>query len=911
LPLDSRLSTALADRYRLERELGQGGMATVYLAQDLKHDRKVAIKVLRPELAAVIGAERFLSEIKTTANLQHPHILPLFDSGATGGQGGGGAEGYSFLFYVMPFIDGESLRDRLNREKQLPINDAVRIATEVASALDYAHRHNVIHRDIKPENVLLHDGRALVADFGIALAASKAGGSRMTETGMSLGTPHYMSPEQAMGEREITARSDVYALGAMTYEMLLGEPPFTGPTAQSIVAKVMTEKPAPLIARRDRIPPAVEDAVLTALEKLPADRWGSAAEFAAALVGEGQAGRRTGALARTNLLSARPPVRPTVLLGLLAAMTALAAWGWLRPGATAPQPIRRYAVALSGDEKIDQFAVGALAIAPGGERLAYLARSAAGEIQIWIRDRDQLYARPLAGTKGARSIAFSPDGKQVAFVTEGPLLKVTSVDGGTPVVVADSLVGSGGAAWGRDGFLYETGSYFGGSGLLRFPVAGGGPPTQVTVIDTASHGQAHLYPVLLPNGRGVILSVWYGPTRLSESDIAVADFKTGKPRVLLRGLRARYTASGQLLVVRADGSLVAAPFDQDRMELTGPAVPVLTGIATNSYIADFDISDAGTLVYFAGAPLDVHQNVQPMWVTREGRSSAIDSAWTFNRPFNGGLSLSPDGHRLALAIAGDRTADIWIKQLDHGPLTRLTSEEFLKYRPVWSPDGQAVTYLVDPGNNNAAIYRKRADGGAPAEKLLASSRALAEALWSRDGHWLVVRNTLPSRDILGFHPGTDSVPVPLIASPKFEERAATLSPDGRFIAYQSDESGRDEIYVRPFPRTDDGRWQVSTAGGEEPLWSRGGREIFYRDRSAQMMSVPVTISPAFSAGPPRALFSTTGYAKSPGNRAYDVTPDDQRFVMLRLVADSAAPPPAQLVFVDNWLRELATKLKRP
>src|SRR6185369_13051703 len=265
-------------------------MATVYLAQDLKHDRRVAIKVLRPELAAVIGADRFLSEIKTTAALQHPHILPLHDSGEAG----------SFLFYVMPFIEGESLRDRLNREKQLPIGDALRIATEVASALDYAHRHNVIHRDIKPENVLLHDGRALVADFGIALAASKAGGSRMTETGMSLGTPTYMSPEQAMGEREITVRSDVYALGCVTYEMLIGDPPFTGSTAQAIVAKVMTEKPASLQRQRERVPDAVEDAVLTALEKLPADRFATAAEFAEALRGAGSAGT-----ARTRVSPAR------------------------------------------------------------------------------------------------------------------------------------------------------------------------------------------------------------------------------------------------------------------------------------------------------------------------------------------------------------------------------------------------------------------------------------------------------------------------------------------------------------------------------------------------------------------------------------------------------------------------------
>ena len=242
----NRLQVALADRYRIEGEIGAGGMATVYLAQDLRHDRRVALKLLRPELSAVIGAERFLAEIKLTANLQHPHILPLFDSGEADG----------FLFYVMPFVEGESLRGRLTREKQLPVAEAVRIAAEVASALDYAHRHGVVHRDIKPENILLHDGRALVADFGIALAASKAGGARMTETGMSLGTPHYMSPEQAMGEREITARSDVYALGVVLYEMLTGDPPFTGSTAQAIVARVLTESPRPILPQRHTHPAA-------------------------------------------------------------------------------------------------------------------------------------------------------------------------------------------------------------------------------------------------------------------------------------------------------------------------------------------------------------------------------------------------------------------------------------------------------------------------------------------------------------------------------------------------------------------------------------------------------------------------------------------------------------------------------
>ncbi|MGE3617215.1 MAG: serine/threonine-protein kinase, partial [Gemmatimonadales bacterium] len=328
-----RLAAALADRYRIERELGRGGMAIVYLAQDLRHDRKVALKVLRPELAAAIGAERFLAEIRTTAALQHPHILPLFDSGAADG----------FLFYVMPFVQGETVRDRLQREKQLPVGEAVRIATEVAAALDYAHRHGVIHRDIKPENILLHDGSALVADFGIALAASTADGVRMTETGMSLGTPSYMSPEQAAGEREITARSDVYALGCVLYEMLLGEPPFTGPTIQATVAKVLGEKPAGIVARRERVPIEVEDAVLTALEKLPADRFASAGEFAAAL--QGQVAHSTTQYRRLTTVASRDGARwrraALALAALTVVATAAAVRGWLRP---APEPVLRLSV---------------------------------------------------------------------------------------------------------------------------------------------------------------------------------------------------------------------------------------------------------------------------------------------------------------------------------------------------------------------------------------------------------------------------------------------------------------------------------------------------------------------------------------------------------------------------------------
>ncbi|HXF24353.1 MAG TPA: protein kinase, partial [Gemmatimonadaceae bacterium] len=308
-PPAARLRASLDGRYHIERELGAGGMATVYLAEDIRHHRKVAIKVLHAELSAILGPERFLKEIELTANLQHPHILPLFDSGSADG----------LLFYVMPYVDGETLRGRLDRERQLPVADAVRIASEAADALEYAHKRGVIHRDIKPENILLHDGRALVADFGIALAVEHAGGQRMTQTGLSLGTPQYMSPEQAMGERNIDARTDIYALGAVTYEMLAGEPPFTGPTAQAIVAKVMTEDPQPIIPRRRSVPPAVEDAVLTALEKLPADRFASAAEFAHELSGA-QTGNSARIHSRTGATRARNvgPWTTAAVIGALA-----------------------------------------------------------------------------------------------------------------------------------------------------------------------------------------------------------------------------------------------------------------------------------------------------------------------------------------------------------------------------------------------------------------------------------------------------------------------------------------------------------------------------------------------------------------------------------------------------------------
>ena len=439
--ITSRLSVALADRYRIERRLGEGGMATVYLAEDLKHDRKVALKVLKPELAAVLGAERYVQEIKTTASLQHPNILPLFDSG----------EADAFLYYVMPFIDGETLREKLDRETQLDVDVAGRISTDVADALDYAHRQGVIHRDIKPENVLLHDGRPMVADFGIALAVSAAAGGRMTETGLSLGTPHYMSPEQATAEKRLTNRSDVYSLGAVLYEMLAGEPPHTGASAQAIVMKIVTEDARPITELRKSVPPNVAAATAKALEKLPADRFATASAFAGALADSSFVAAHVAAQ-RAEARASRP--RLPLAVGWLASLGVVAAATWMltdRGSDPSRDVSPRFNINLDRAPMafIGEASLGLgrrnLAISRDGSMIAYIGVEG-GEGHLFVRRIDEYVPRRLPRTAGAYSPFFSPNGKYLGFFVANELQKV-AVDGGDPIVLA-AVANSMGGVWG-------------------------------------------------------------------------------------------------------------------------------------------------------------------------------------------------------------------------------------------------------------------------------------------------------------------------------------------------------------------------------------------------------------------------------------------------------------------------------
>ncbi|MEO6332386.1 MAG: protein kinase, partial [Gemmatimonadaceae bacterium] len=737
------LQRALADRYTFDREIGSGGMATVYLAQDLKHGRDVAVKVLKPELGAVLGAERFLSEIRVTANLQHPNLLPLFDSGE--------AEG--LLFYVMPFVRGETLRARIDREKQLPIEEAVRIAVAIASALGYAHEHGVIHRDLKPENILIQSGQPVIADFGIALAVSKAGGARVTQTGLSLGTPQYMSPEQAAGDRVIDARSDIYSLGAVTYEMFAGEPPHSGTSAQAIIAKLMTSEPRPLHTLRSTVPVHVACAVEKALAKLPADRFATANDFVAALQNPSfTIPSRTGIAPLRDMAAVKSWKKISFVTAAFAVlMTAVAMWALARPAQS--RTVLRYTLAFDSAQAIGGPRA-RIAISPDGSHIVY---TGGAQQHLYVRRRDELVARLLPGTENAMNPAFSPDGRKIVFNTTTGL-RVVSIQGAPPVLITDSLIGNGGQSWGRDGFLYVDG--VGSAPLVRVAPEPGAPPKVFTALDTASGEVNHNWPDALPNGKGVLFTAHYGGKNRSGSAIAVAETKSGRHLSILPGATlARYSRSGHIVYVTADGTLMAVPFDQNSLKISGEAIAIVDRLRVGNG-SDVTLSDNGTLIYATGGQQTGRELV---WVTRDGTAERVDSTWfgNFWDP-----AISPDGKRVAVVDESSTRSDIWIKQLDRGPSLKLTVDGIYNGYPSWSPDGRSVTFFSDVGGKRE-LWTQRADGSAKPALQLRMETDLAESAWSPDGRWLVFRSRTTGTsqgDIFGVRPGVDSAPVALVST---------------------------------------------------------------------------------------------------------------------------------------------------
>ncbi|HTK51428.1 MAG TPA: protein kinase [Gemmatimonadaceae bacterium] len=874
-----RITSALAGHYRVEREIGAGGMANVFLAHDEKHDREVAIKVLHPDLGAALGGERFLAEIKTTAKLQHPHILPLLDSG----------EADALLYYVMPFVPGETLRARLERERQLPIDDSLRIAREVADALGSAHAVGIVHRDIKPENILLQGGHALVADFGIALAVQQASSTRMTQTGLSLGTPQYMSPEQAMGDKHVDARADIYALGVVTYEMLTGEPPFTGASVQAIVAKVLNAEPEALTLIRKTIPPGVEAAVLRALAKLPADRQSTAAEFTAGLSGTATA---TASLPIARARSARLWQGIAVLALVVAA--AVLVMSSRRP-APVPRVVR---FALPGASTL----VGSTtqpAVSPDGRAVAY-SISGGGTPGIRLRWLDRDDADVIAETATASDIVFSPDGRHLAFLNTEGQIRIVPVSGGPATVLGQHADKFSGLSWGKDGYVYFSLDGRDG-GIARVAATGGAIDTLVLVvgdsISPTGEGRPD-FPLILDDG--TLIYQRSGSAR-RDGDIFAVDVRSRSSTKLVRGSAPLDYRDGWLVYSKTDGSVVAQHFNRSARTVSGAAVPLLSGVAVKDGRPNVAVGPDGTLIY-QPATSTLSQLVA---VSRLGVEAPIDS--TMTRAF-AGVAVSPDGGRLAVTIeSNDDRSAIWVYDLARHTLVRLTADGELAFRPEWAPDGSRVLFSSDHGSRNGqrSLFAMHADGSDSMHLIIASPRHAQEISWSARGNMLAFRDGFDDgrtrRDIYALAIGDTTRRV--VVATKADEFNPAVSPDGRWLAFASDESGRNEVYLTRFPEGG-ARQQVSTDGGSSPVWAHDGRTLYFRNAKGMIIATDVDLAKPSPAAASRPLFDASHYYFDANGRSFDIIPSGGAFLFVK------PPPRASMNVVVDWWAEASATLAR-
>jgi serine/threonine-protein kinase len=863
------LASALSDRYRIERELGQGGMATVYLAHDLRHSRRVALKVLLPDLAAALGAERFLAEIRTTAGLQHPHILPLHDSGEASG----------FLFYVMPYVEGETLRGRLEREQLLPVDDAVRLAREILSALDYAHRHGVVHRDIKPENILLHDGQAIVADFGISLAVSAASGPRMTQTGLSLGTPQYMSPEQAMGDRVIDGRTDLYAVAATLYEMLIGEPPFTGPTAQAIVARLLTDEPRSLTAQRKMIPPNVDAAVRKALQKLPADRFVSASEMSAALT--------RSEFTVDALTAARPAefrasaVRRSIVVGAVA--VAAAALGVVAGAAFfthAPpaEPVGRFSFSVPYTPDLIS---GGIAISPDGGRIVFVGADSGTNGWLFLRSLDNESFAAIPGTKGAIRPFFSPDGKQIGFLQDDAIKRMPLGGGAITTVAAVSASGFPYSAWASDGSIVVSG----GSRLRR--ISPTGAIDSLVVNDTSGFNAGPV--AIAPNAKWLIVTRY--ARGAPNAELFHYSFATRQLTPLgISGTSPALVDGGYLVYVDLSGTLFAVSIDLHSGRISGKPVVITSGVRTSNLRSHFAASRSGVIVF---SPASSSTGNELVIADRSGKTVRISAtAGNYRNP-----RFSPDGRQLVFVISRaeevSAVGDVWKYDFTSQRSSRLTFDG-LALSPSWMADGKTITFTHRENGKPIQMYRVPADAsGTQAPYFTTPLGGPYEGSYTPDGKSIVYRidTRATHRDVVIAPVDSPQASRPLLASP-FEEHMIAVSPDGKWLAYVSDATGVKEVYLRRIDGVS-GQWPVSRNGGTEPRWGGSMRELLFRHGDS-IYTVPLELGAEARAGQPRALFAGS-YATAPWDTFWDVSRDGSRFVLVR----TTGRPPDRLTVLTH------------
>jgi eukaryotic-like serine/threonine-protein kinase len=894
--------------YEIVSLLGAGGMGEVYRARDTKLNRDIAIKVL-PDLF-VSDPERlarFEREAQVLASLNHPNIAHLH----------GLEESHDVRALVMELVEGDDLAQRVARGA-IPLEEALPIATQIADALEAAHEQGIIHRDLKPANIKVRpDGTVKVLDFGLAKAIEGADGASgagrpgglsqsptittpaalggMTAAGMILGTAAYMSPEQAKG-RVIDRRADIWAFGCVLYEMLSGRRAFAGEDVSDTLVAVFRDDPDWSVLPADTPSPVVQ-ALRVCLRKDPKQRVRDISAVRLAMDGAFDTGVQPPAVSPAV---APPPKRNRVALAITvplatAAVGGIGVWFAMRP--VAPR-VTRTTITTSGPAALTvDGADRSLAISRDGTRVVYIGNNGT---QLFVRALDALEPLAIATGTTLRGPFISPDGQWVGFVDGGSLRKV-AITGGPPITLANVGGGLRGATWMPDDtIIFATASPV--TGLLRLSTAGGTP--EVLTRPDGAHGELdHLLPEPLPGGHAVLFTIISPAGGLDAAQVAVRDLRTGTQKVLVRGgSHGYYVGTGHLVYVAA-GTLRAIPFDLTRLETYGTAVPILPRLATTPTGAgNFAVATDGTLVYLDAPGIRAVAGRTLVWVDRTGKEQPVavpQRAYEFPR-------LSPDGARVALSIA-DQEEDVWIGELGRGTLTRLTLDPARDWFPVWTLDGRRIVFSSTRGGV-PNVWWQAADGTGTAERLTTSSNAQFVTGVTPDGSAVVFNEQTPTmgRDLFSLAlNGTHQTKA--LLQTKFDERNGIVSPDGRWLAYESNSSGAFEIYIRPFPNVGGGQWEVSTAGGTQPLWSRSGKELFYFSGDGALLRVPVEASGAtWHAGAPTKLLDRRSYVNSVAGtgRTYDVSPDGQRFLMIRVPGTDASAAPPAVIVVQHWDEEL-------
>ena len=872
--------------YEILAPVGAGGMGEVYRARDTRLERTVALKVLPPHLS---GSEeirqRFEREARAISSLSHPHICALYDVG--------NQEGTEYL--VMEFLEGETLTDRLGRGS-LPLDQVLRYGIEIADALDKAHRQGIVHRDLKPGNIMLTKSGVKLVDFGLAKLAGVGPGNtavsilqtqasgNLTQEGTILGTFQYMAPEQLEG-READVRSDIFAFGAVLYEMATGQKAFSGKSQASLIAAILDSEPAPVSTVQPMTPPALDRVVKTCLAKDPDDRWQTAHDVMLQLKWIAEGGSQAGVPAP---LVARRKSRERLAWGVAAALAlaaiGLAALELARPRAMPARVVR--SSILPPEKTVFRFisdGAGPPALSPDGLQITFSARDSSGNALLWVRSLDSSAARSLPGTENASYPFWSPDSRNIGFFADGKLKKIEA-SGGPALALCEAGDGRGGT-WNKDGvILFEP--------HFREPLyrvaATGGRPAPVTKFDESRRETTHRFPLFLPDGHHFLYEA-ASHTVGTDSELHAIYLGSldGKPPRLVLNTRSKpLYAAGHLLFVRQK-TLMAQPFDAKTGTLSGDAFPVVGNVQEDPgfFTAVFTVSDNGVLAYQeTGGSGDQYQLT---WFDRSGKK--LQSIGPQGNVWN--PRISHDGRHVVFTV-GD-PGDLWLEDLSRQVPSRLTFDPADDNNAVWSPDDSRIFFL-SMRSGGGDLYTKPSSGTGTDEKMMTSMSVKAPSSVSPDGRLLLYAALNPRTkwdlELLSL---SDRKTTDFLKT-DFDEIQGEFSPDGHWVAYSSNESGRFEVYVQPFPGPG-GKWQISSAGGSMPAWRRDGKELFYLAADRKMMAVPVQIGAAFEAGTPTALFPAR--LKSDPDRHFDVSADGQRFLVTMPLGEETTPP---ITLVQNW-----------